>query len=106
MLETLLLWLFVAFVIAIVLGVVLYFVARWLFMRTAERMARIVDRSVGGAAAHALTRLAAFAQARGIALEDANQPLRRAYRSARQDHGQRRSRCRSSAVSVSMPCSI
>lgn len=72
MLEQLLWWLFVAFIIAIVVGVVLYFVTRWLFMRTAERMARIVDRSVGGAAAHALTRLAAFAQARGIALEDAH----------------------------------
>jgi hypothetical protein len=72
MLEALLFYLVIAFVIAIVLGVALYFVTRWLFMRTAERMARIVDRSVGGAAAHALTRLAAFAQARGIAIDDAN----------------------------------
>ena len=72
MLELLLWWLFVAFVIAIVLGVVLYFVTRWLFMRTAERMAAIVDRSVGGAAAHAFTRLARFAQARGIPLEEAH----------------------------------
>ena len=37
MLEALLWWLFVAFIIAIVLGVVLYFVTRWLFMRTAEQ---------------------------------------------------------------------
>lgn len=72
MLEALLFWLVVAFVIAIVLGVALYFVTRWLFMRSAEQMARIVDRSVGGAAAHALTRLARFAQARGIAIDDAN----------------------------------
>ena len=72
MLEALLFWLVVSFLIAIVLGVALYFVTRWLFMRTAERMARIVDRSVGGAAAHALTRLAKFAQARGIAIDDAN----------------------------------
>jgi hypothetical protein len=72
MLEQLLWWLVVAFVIAIVLGVVLYFVTRWLFMRTAEKMAAIVDRSVGGAAAHAFTRLAKFAAARGIALEEAN----------------------------------
>ena len=71
MFEALLFWLFVGFVIAIVLGVVLYFVVRRVFMGTAERMARIVDRSVGGAAAHALTRLARFAQARGIALDDA-----------------------------------
>jgi hypothetical protein len=73
MLETLLFWLIVGFIVAIVLGVILYFVVRWVFMRTAERMARIVDRSVGGAAAHALTRLAKFAQARGIAIDDANQ---------------------------------
>ena len=73
MFEQLLWWLVVGFVIASVLGVVLYFVVRWVFMGTAERMARLVDRSVGGAAAHALTRLARFAQAHGIALEDANQ---------------------------------
>jgi hypothetical protein len=71
MLEVLLFWLVVAFIIAIVVGVALYFVTRWLFMRTAERMARVVDRSIGGAAAHALTRLAAYAQARGISLDDA-----------------------------------
>jgi hypothetical protein len=72
-LEQLLWWLLVAFIIAIVLGVVLYFVTRWLFMRTAEKMATIVERSVGGAAAHALTRLARFAQARGIDIDDANE---------------------------------
>jgi hypothetical protein len=72
MFEALLFWLVAAFLIAIVIGVAAYFVTRWLFMRTAERMARIVDRSVGGPAAHALTRLARFAQARGIALDDAN----------------------------------
>jgi hypothetical protein len=73
MLETLLFWLVVAFLIAVVLGVALYFVTRWIFMGTAERMARVVDRSVGGAAAQALTRLARFAQSRGIAIDDANQ---------------------------------
>lgn len=72
MLEALLFWLVVAFAIAVVLGIALYLVTRWLFVRAAERMARIVDRSVGGPAAHALTRLAAFAQARGINIEDAN----------------------------------
>jgi hypothetical protein len=71
MLEVVLFWLVVAFIIAIVFGVALYFVTRWLFMRTAERMARIIDRSIGGAAAHALTRMAAYAQARGIPLDDA-----------------------------------
>ena len=72
MLEQLLWWLFVAFIIAIVVGVALYFVTRWLFMRTAEKMAAIVDRSVGGMAAQAFTRLAKFAAARGIPLEEAN----------------------------------
>lgn len=72
MIETLLLWLTVAFVVAIGVGVVLYFVTRWMFMRAAEKMAAIIDRSVGGPAAHALTRLARFAQARGIGLDEAN----------------------------------
>jgi hypothetical protein len=72
MLEALLFWLVVGFILALVLGVAFYFVLRWMFMRTAEQMARIVDRSVGGAAAQALTRLAKFAQARGIAIDDAN----------------------------------
>jgi hypothetical protein len=72
MLEQLLWWLFVAFIIAIVVGVALYFVTRWLFMRTADRMAALVDRTVGGAAAHTFTRLAKFAAARGIPLEEAH----------------------------------
>ncbi len=72
MLELVLFWLLVAFIIAIVVGVALYFVTRWLFMRTAEQMATIVDRSVGGAAAVAFTRLAKFAQARGISIDEAN----------------------------------
>ena len=72
MLEALLFWLIVGFIIAIVLGVALYFVLRWLFMSAAERMARLIDRTVGGAAAHTLTRLARFAQANGIAIDDAN----------------------------------
>ncbi len=72
MLEALLWWLFVAFIIASVIGVVLYFVTRWVFMRAADKMAAIVDRSVGGAAAHAFTRLAKFAQARGMPLEEAH----------------------------------
>jgi hypothetical protein len=69
--ETLLWWLLVGFIIAIVLGVVLYFLLRWAFMRTADRMAALVDRSVGGAAAVAFTRIARFAQARGMSIEDA-----------------------------------
>ena len=72
MFEALLLWLLYAFLIAVVIGVALYFVTRWAFMGAAERMARLIDRSVGGTAAHALTRLARFAQANGIAIDDAN----------------------------------
>ena len=71
MLEALLLWLLVAFAVAVVLGVALYFVARWLFMRAAEKMAAVVDRTVGGAAAHTFTGLARFAQARGITIDQA-----------------------------------
>lgn len=71
MIELLLWWLLVGFIIAIVLGVVLYFVLRWAFMRTADRMAAIVDRSVGGAAAAAFTRLAKFAHARGMSIDEA-----------------------------------
>ena len=72
MLESLLLFLAVAFVVVAVIAVLGYFALRWMFMGTAERMARLVDRSVGGAAAHAFTGLARFAQARGISLDDAN----------------------------------
>lgn len=72
MLELLLWWLFAAFIVVIVAGVGLYFVARWLFTRTAEKIAVLVDRTVGGAAAHAFTRLARYAQARGIPLDEAN----------------------------------
>ena len=71
MLEALLFWLVVGFVLAAVAAVVIYFVARWLFILTAERMALIVDRQVGAAAAHAFTRLARYAQATGIPLEEA-----------------------------------
>lgn len=71
MLETLLLWLFVAFVIVLVVAVAGYFALRWVFTRAAERMAAIVDRSVGGVAAHAFTRLARFAAARGIGIDEA-----------------------------------
>lgn len=72
MLETVLWWLLAAFVFVLVVGVVGYIVARWLFIRTAERMAREVDRRVGGAAARTFTHLANYAQATGIPLDEAN----------------------------------
>jgi len=72
MLETLLWWLLAAFVFVIVVGLILYVVMRWLFIRTAERMAREVDRRVGAAAARTFTHLANYAQATGIPLDEAN----------------------------------
>jgi hypothetical protein len=67
-----LVFLAIAFVVVTVGAVLGYFALRWMFMRTAEKMASVVDRSVGGVAASALTRLARFAQARGIPLEEAH----------------------------------
>ena len=72
MFEVLLWWLLAAFAFVVAASVVLYIVARWLFIRTAERMAREVDRRVGAAAAHAFTRLAAYAKATGIPLDEAH----------------------------------
>ena len=71
MLEAILLWLSVAFVIVLIVGIAGYVALRWVFMRAAEKMAAIVDRSVGGVAAHAFTGLARFAQARGIGIDEA-----------------------------------
>ena len=71
MLETLLLWLVAAFVIAAIVGVFGYFALRWVFMRGAEKMAAIIDRRIGGAAAQAFTGIARFAEARGIGVAEA-----------------------------------
>lgn len=71
MLESVLLFLGVAFVLVAALAVVGYFVLRWAFMRAAERMAAMVDRRVGGVAAQAFTGIARFAQARGIGIDEA-----------------------------------
>jgi len=72
MLESLLFWLAVAFIVVAVMSVPGFLVTRWLFVRTAERMATSIDRRVGGAAAGAFTRLAAYAQATGIDLAEAD----------------------------------
>jgi hypothetical protein len=72
MLESLLLWLTIAFVIVAVLSVAGFFVARTLFVKTAERVSSTIDRQVGGAAAGALTHLAAYARASGIDLSEAD----------------------------------
>ena len=72
MVELLLWWLLAAFVFLVALSLLGYLVARWLFIRTAEGMAREVDRRVGAAAAHTLTRLANYAHATGIPLDEAD----------------------------------
>ena len=72
MFEVLLWWLLAAFVFAVAVSIVGYFVARWLFIRAAERMAREVDRRVGAAAARTFTHLANYAEATGIPLDEAN----------------------------------
>lgn len=72
MLETFVWWLLAAFVFVLAASVLGYAVTRWLFVRTAERMALEVDRRVGAAAARTFTRLANYAQATGIPLDEAN----------------------------------
>jgi hypothetical protein len=71
MLESFLLFLAVAFVIILVIAVAGYFALRWIFMRAADRMAAVIDRSIGGVAGRAFTRLARFAEARGIGIDEA-----------------------------------
>lgn len=72
MLESILIFLAIAFVVVTVGAVLGYVALRWVFMRTAEKMASMVDRSVGGVAASAITGLARFAQARGMPLDEAH----------------------------------
>ena len=71
MIESFLLFLAVAFVVILVVSVTGYFALRWIFMQTAERMATVIDRSIGGVAGRAFTRLARFAEARGIGIDEA-----------------------------------
>jgi hypothetical protein len=70
--DNVLLWLAVAFVIVAALSAAGFFVARWLFVRTAERVALSLEQRVGGAGAHALTRLATYAKATGLDLDEAD----------------------------------
>src|SRR5262245_333456 len=72
MLETLLLWLTVAFVGLAVTGVAAFFIVRWAFLRIATRMSDAIDRRVGAAAGAALTHLAQYAKAAGLDLSEAN----------------------------------
>ena len=72
MLEAILIWLAVAFVVVLVFGVVSFFALRWAFLRAAEKMVTVIDKRVGGTAARAFTGIARYAQATGIPLEEAN----------------------------------
>ncbi|MEO7158748.1 MAG: DUF4112 domain-containing protein [Vicinamibacterales bacterium] len=71
MLESFLVFLAIAFVVVSAGAVVGYFGLRWVFMRAAERAVAIIDRRVGGVAAHAFTGIARFAQVRGIGVDEA-----------------------------------
>jgi hypothetical protein len=71
MLESFLTFLAIAFVVILVIAVAGYFALRWIFMRSADRMAALIDRSVGGVTARAFTRLARVAEARGIGIDEA-----------------------------------
>lgn len=71
MLEAFLLFLTIAFVIILVIAIAGYFALRWIFMRTADRMAVVIDRSVGAVTARAFTHLARVAAARGIGIDEA-----------------------------------
>ena len=71
MLESILLFLAVAFVIILVIAIAGYFALRWIFMRSADRMAAVIDQSVGGVTARAFTHLARVAAARGIGIDEA-----------------------------------
>ena len=53
MLESILLWLAVAFVVVLVVSVVGYFALRWVFMQRRGSSGRLIDRRVGSVAAHA-----------------------------------------------------
>ena len=72
MLDALVELLAIAFVAVLAIAVAGFFILRWLFVRTAEGMARRIDRGLGGVAAHAVTRLAAYARATGIDVSDAD----------------------------------
>ena len=71
MLKSILFFLAIAFVVVTAGAIVGYFGLRWVFMRAADRIAAMIDRRVGGVAARAFTRIARFAQARGIGVDEA-----------------------------------
>lgn len=77
MLETLLWWLIVAFVVVSAAGIAAFYALRWAFLRVATRMSRAIERRVGAAAAGGFTRLGGYARAAGIDLTEANRRVGR-----------------------------
>jgi hypothetical protein len=77
MLETLLWWLVVAFVLISAAGIAAFFIIRWAFLRIATRMSLAIERRVGAAAAGALTRLGSYAKSAGIDLSEADRRVGR-----------------------------
>ncbi|MFM8536128.1 MAG: DUF4112 domain-containing protein [Acidimicrobiia bacterium] len=71
MIESILYFLAIAFAVVSAGAIVGYFALRWVFMRAADRLVALIDKRVGGAAAHALTGVARFATARGIGIDEA-----------------------------------
>ena len=71
MVESILFFLAIAFVVVTAGAIVGYFALRWVFMRAADRIAGMIDRRVGGVAARAFTGIARFAEARGIGIDEA-----------------------------------
>ncbi|MEW6322805.1 MAG: DUF4112 domain-containing protein [Acidobacteriota bacterium] len=59
------------------MGVAVYAAARWLFLRAAERMSRDLDRALSRVGTGGLTRLQAFAAARGIPAAELDRQYRR-----------------------------
>jgi hypothetical protein len=72
MLETVLLWLSVGFVVVAATGIASFLIIRWVFLRIATRMSLTIERRVGAVAAGAFTRLGRYSQAAGIDLNEAN----------------------------------
>ncbi len=77
MLETLIWWLSVAFVVISAAGFAAFFVVRWAFLRVATRMSLAIERRVGAAAAGALTRLGSYAKSSGVDLAEADRRVGR-----------------------------
>ena len=71
MLEAILLWLAIAFVVVPVVGVAGFFALRWIFIRAAERMVTVIDRASAASRRAPSLGIVRYAQASGIDVEEA-----------------------------------